>query len=109
MKAQSSYSSWYFIERATIGEIRVNCTIALSSQILSSGTRRPTAADPAKQQKTLFGKAIGELPFVMHVQTSCKHSSIKRNLLCRLYMYHIEVCCSGFAGRMLTFNLTYRH
>ena len=62
MKAQSSYSSWYFIERATIGEIRVNCTIALSSQILSSGTRRPTAADPAKQQKTLFGKAIGEAP-----------------------------------------------
>ena len=61
MKAQSSYSSWYFIERATIGEIRVNCTIALSSQILSSGTRRPTAADPAKQEKTLFGKAIGEL------------------------------------------------
>ena len=60
MKAQSSYSSWYFIERATIGEIRVNCTIALSSQILSSGTRRPQAADPAKQEKTLFGKAIGE-------------------------------------------------
>ena len=66
MKAQSSYSSWYFIERATIGDIRVNCTIALSSQILSSGTRRPTAADPAKQQKTLFGKAIGER---FHTQT----------------------------------------
>lgn len=57
MKAQSSYSSWYFIERATIGDIRVNCTIALSSQILNSGRRQTT--EPAEQKNSLFGKAIG--------------------------------------------------
>lgn len=57
MKAQSSYSSWYFIERATIGDIRINCTIALTSQILNSG-RRPTA-EPAEKNNSLFGKAIG--------------------------------------------------
>ena len=57
MKSQSSYSSWYFIERATIGDIRVNCTIALSSQILNSGRRH--SAESAEQKNSLFGKAIG--------------------------------------------------
>ena len=57
MKSQSSYSSWYFIERATIGDIRVNCTISLSSQILNSGRRDQRVH--AEQKNTLFGKAIG--------------------------------------------------
>ncbi len=45
MKAQASYSSWYFVERAAIGDVRVNCTIALSSAILSSSRRAPAPGD----------------------------------------------------------------
>lgn len=48
MKAQASYSSWYFVERAAIGDIRVNCTIALSSAILASSRRAPPGADVAR-------------------------------------------------------------
>jgi hypothetical protein len=48
MKAQASYSSWYFVERAAIGDIRVNCTIALSSAILASSRRAPPGADAAR-------------------------------------------------------------
>ncbi len=59
MKAQASYSSWYFVERAAIGDIRVNCTIALSSAILASSRRAPTPADPsrAKVRSTLYAVA----------------------------------------------------
>ncbi len=59
MKAQASYSSWYFVERAAIGDIRVNCTIALSSAILASSRRTPTPADAsrAKVGSTLYAVA----------------------------------------------------
>lgn len=77
MKAQSSYSSWYFIERATIGDIRLNCTIALSSQILNSG-RRPSA-EPKEKKNSLFGKAIGAdrppLATALWLRCSCSGTS----------------------------------
>lgn len=70
MKSQSSYSSWYFIERATIGDIRVNCTISLSSQILNSGRRDQRAH--AEQKNTLFGKAIGASDLSVTFTQDCK-------------------------------------
>lgn len=60
MKAQASYSSWYFVERAAIGDIRVNCTIALSSAILASSRRSPDNADASRAK-------VSHLPLLCHL------------------------------------------
>lgn len=55
MRDQSSYSSWYFIERAYISEINANVTIALTSSVLSN---RTDAAAAAAQRAGLFSRFI---------------------------------------------------
>ena len=41
LRDQSSFSSWYFIEHASIGDLNVNVTIALTSSVLASRGRTP--------------------------------------------------------------------
>ncbi|KAK9867091.1 hypothetical protein WJX84_006946 [Apatococcus fuscideae] len=61
MRDQSSFSAWYFIEHAEIGDLNINCTIALTSSILTSpyGAQTPTP----EPRSGLFSRAIGTAGF----------------------------------------------
>ena len=61
MRDQSSFSAWYFIEHANIGDLNINCTIALTSSILTSpyGAQTPTP----EPRSGLFSRAIGTAGF----------------------------------------------
>jgi len=62
LRDQSSYSSWYFIERAYIGEINANVTIALTSSVLGGGGKGEERAPP-EQTAGLFSRFIGASGF----------------------------------------------
>ena len=61
MRDQSSFAAWYFIEHAEIGDLNINCTIALTSSILTSpyGAQTPTP----EPRSGLFSRAIGTAGF----------------------------------------------
>jgi len=55
LRDQSSYSSWYFIERAYIGEFNANVTIALTSSVLGGGGKGEGGGDaPPEHAAGLF-------------------------------------------------------
>ena len=55
LRDQSSYSSWYFIERAYIGEINANVTIALTSSVLTGAGKGQEGGDaPQEHAAGLF-------------------------------------------------------
>lgn len=61
MRGHSSYTSWYFVERAEIGNINVNVTISLSSSILS--THAPGSVALPENRGGLFSRVIGASGF----------------------------------------------
>lgn len=60
LRDQSSYSSWYFIERAYISEINANVTIALTSSVLA---QRQGSTAPPPARGGLFSRFIGASGF----------------------------------------------
>ena len=88
LRDQSSYSSWYFIERASIGEINANVTIALTSSVLG-GSRQGVAA-PQEGSGGLFSRFIGASGFqlinVNNVPLSLGSWSLDTKLLGRKAM-----------------------
>lgn len=89
LRDQSSYSSWYFIERAYIGEIHANVTIALTSTVLGGGRQQGTTA---RQENStgLFSRFIGASGFqlinVNNVPLSLGSWSLDTKLLGRKAM-----------------------
>jgi hypothetical protein len=63
LRDQSSYSSWYFIERAYIGEINANVTIALTSSVLGGGGKGERGSAPQEHAAGLFSRFIGASGF----------------------------------------------
>lgn len=61
MRGHSSYTSWYFVERAEIGNINVNVTISLSSSILN--THAPGSVSLPENRGGLFSRVIGASGF----------------------------------------------
>ena len=61
MRGHSSYTSWYFVERAEISNINVNVTISLSSSILSS--HAPGSVSLPENRGGLFSRVIGASGF----------------------------------------------
>ena len=61
LRDQSSYSSWYFIEEAHIGDINANVTIALTSSVLAGRGGVGTAVEAGAGG--LFSRAIGASGF----------------------------------------------
>ncbi|KAL3135445.1 hypothetical protein ABBQ32_007626 [Trebouxia sp. C0010 RCD-2024] len=61
MRGHSSYTSWYFVERAEIGDINVNVTISLSSSILT--THAPGSVALPENRGGLFSRVIGASGF----------------------------------------------
>ena len=57
MRGHSSYTSWYFVERAEISDINVNVTISLSSSILN--THAPGSVSLPENRGGLFSRVIG--------------------------------------------------
>ena len=88
LRDQSSYSSWYFIERAYIGEINANVTIALTSSVLGGG--RQGAQAPQENSTGLFSRFIGASGFqlinVNNVPLSLGSWSLDTKLLGRKAM-----------------------
>ena len=86
LRDQSSYSSWYFIERAYIGEINANVTIALTSSVLNA--RSATA--PLENAGGLFSRFIGASGFqlinVNNIPLSLGSWSVDTKLLGRKAM-----------------------
>ena len=86
LRDQSSYSSWYFIERAYIGEINANVTIALTSSVLNTRS----AAAPLENAGGLFSRFIGASGFqlinVNNVPLSLGSWSVDTKLLGRKAM-----------------------
>lgn len=63
LRDQSSYSSWYFIEQASIGDINANVTIALTSSVLSGRGGVGTTAEPSGTTGGMFSRVIGASGF----------------------------------------------
>ena len=61
MRGHSNYTSWYFVERAEIGNINVNVTISLSSSILN--THPPGSVSLPENRGGLFSRVIGASGF----------------------------------------------
>ena len=61
MRGHSSYTSWYFVERAEISDINVNVTISLSSSILN--THAPGSVSLPENRGGLFSRVIGASGF----------------------------------------------
>lgn len=61
MRGNSSYTSWYFVERAEIGDVNVNVTISLSSSILN--THAPGSVSLPENRGGLFSRVIGASGF----------------------------------------------
>ena len=61
MRGHSNYTSWYFVERAEIGNINVNVTISLSSSILN--THAPGSVSLPENRGGLFSRVIGASGF----------------------------------------------
>ena len=61
MRGHSSYTSWYFVERAEISDVNVNVTISLSSSILS--THAPGSVSLPENRGGLFSRVIGASGF----------------------------------------------
>lgn len=61
MRGHSSYTSWYFVERAQISNINVNVTISLSSSILN--THAPGSVSLPENRGGLFSRVIGASGF----------------------------------------------
>ncbi|KAL0018632.1 hypothetical protein WJX77_009530 [Trebouxia sp. C0004] len=61
MRGHSSYTSWYFVERAEISNVNVNVTISLSSSILS--THAPGSVSLPENRGGLFSRVIGASGF----------------------------------------------
>lgn len=82
LRDQSSYSSWYFIERAHIGDINANVTIALTSSVLSA---RQEGGQTPSNQGGLFTRFIGASGFqlinVNNVPLSLKSWMLDTRLL----------------------------
>ena len=51
LRDQSSFSSWFFIEQASIGDLNINVTIALTSHILASRGGPAAIAEPTGELK----------------------------------------------------------
>lgn len=61
MRGHSSYTSWYFVERAEISNVNVNVTISLSSSILN--THAPGSVSLPENRGGLFSRVIGASGF----------------------------------------------
>lgn len=85
LRDQSSYSSWYFIEQASIGNINANVTIALTSSVLSGRGGVGTAAETGAGG--LFSRAIGASGFqlinINNVPLSLREWNMQSKLLGR--------------------------
>lgn len=62
MRGQSSYTSWYFIEHAEIGDFNINVTIALTSSVLTNRAAAGSVALP-ENRGGLFSRLIGASGF----------------------------------------------
>ena len=51
LRDQSSFSSWFFIEQVSIGDLNINVTIALTSHILASRGGPAAIAEPTGELK----------------------------------------------------------
>ena len=60
LRDQSSYSAWFFVEHASIGDINVNVTIALTSSVLAA---RQGPSAPLDGSGSLFSRFIGASGF----------------------------------------------
>ncbi len=65
LKDQSNLSHWYFIEQASISDVNINCTITLSSRVLSGGRGAESMGvdgnddDDDAEQRGIFNKLMG--------------------------------------------------
>ena len=99
LRDQSSYSSWYFIEQASIGNLNANVTIALTSSVLSGRGGVGTTAEAGSGG--LFSRVIGASGFqlinVNNVPLSLRgwHQESKllgRNALINSIIWHYRSC-----------------
>ena len=85
MRGHSSYTSWYFVERAEISDINVNVTISLTSSILN--THAPGTVSLPENRGGLFSRVIGASGFqlinVNNVPLSLKGWSTDTKLIGR--------------------------